>query len=141
MSNWNHLSKEFRFRFSRSRGAGGQHVNKVSTRVELQFDVQQSSLLSDEQKTVLLEKLASRINKEGILQIAVQESRSQRKNRQLAEAKFYTLLKEAFQPENPGNGHKTKIDHRSRLKSKKRQGQIKEMRKKVVFKKENDLFV
>ena len=141
MSNWKHLSKEIRYRFSRSSGAGGQHVNKVSTRVELSFDLEGSELLTEEQKNVLRHAWTKRLTKEGVLNLSSQDSRSQRRNRQKVERKFYDLIEAAFTPTNKGKGHKTKINHRDRLQAKKRQGQTKAMRKKVVIHKENDLFV
>ncbi|MBN4051634.1 aminoacyl-tRNA hydrolase, partial [bacterium AH-315-M05] len=63
---------EFTFKTSRSGGSGGQHVNKVETRVELNFNVHHSTLLNDEQKALILHKFKNRINKEGILQIISQ---------------------------------------------------------------------
>ena len=61
------LIKELKFKAIRSSGSGGQHVNKVASKVELQFHVQNSSLLNEEEKETLLEKLKNRLSKEGIL--------------------------------------------------------------------------
>ncbi len=87
---------ELKFKTSRSGGKGGQNVNKVSTKVELNFDVKGSAMLNDEQKAVIMEKLAHRINKEGVLQIIVQESRSQLANKELAVQRFDALIKACF---------------------------------------------
>ena len=90
------LDSEFSFKTSRSSGSGGQNVNKVSTKVELDFDVVNSMLLSAEQKEVILNKLESRITKDGILQIIVQTERSQLGNKEIAVKKFYELLNKCF---------------------------------------------
>jgi ribosome-associated protein len=90
------LSEEFVFIASRSSGAGGQNVNKVSTKVELRFDVENSVLLSEEEKNMLKEKLANKISKEGILQIVSQAERSQLLNKERCIAKFYALLEKCF---------------------------------------------
>jgi ribosome-associated protein len=81
---------------SRSSGKGGQNVNKLSTKVELHFDYLNSSLLNEEQKALVANKLAGFINKEGILKIVSQEDRSQLLNKQNTIEKFYILLEKAF---------------------------------------------
>ncbi|MFV0375692.1 MAG: alternative ribosome rescue aminoacyl-tRNA hydrolase ArfB [Mangrovibacterium sp.] len=92
------LSSEFEFRTSRSSGPGGQNVNKVNSRVELRFDVSNSALLTDTQKTILLQKLASRLTVEGVLILSSQEDRSQLRNKDLVVARFYELLAKALKP-------------------------------------------
>ncbi|MEM9887434.1 MAG: peptide chain release factor-like protein, partial [Bacteroidota bacterium] len=73
------LTSEISFRTARSSGSGGQHVNKVETKVELLFDIATSDALSEKEKYWLHKNLTQRINKEGILKISVQEKRSQLK--------------------------------------------------------------
>ena len=90
--------KEFQFRFSRSGGAGGQHVNKVSTRVELVFDVNQSPSLNEPQKGLIVSRLKSRIGIDGRLTMSSQESRSQWRNRELVLQKFADVLSKALKP-------------------------------------------
>ena len=90
--------KEFKFQTSRSSGPGGQNVNKVSTRVELRFNVMESQLLTEREKEILQIKLATRISQEGILSIAVQIERSQLRNKQLAIEKFFDLVSKALAP-------------------------------------------
>ena len=71
------FENEFIFNATRSSGPGGQHVNKVSTRIELRFDIGASLLLSEGEKALIRNKLAGRISKEGILLINAQSERSQ----------------------------------------------------------------
>ena len=89
---------EIRFTASRSGGPGGQNVNKVSSKVTLAFDVRNSAALSDEQKRKIMGRLATRINKDGILQIASQKTRSQELNRADVLSRFSQLLRAALTP-------------------------------------------
>ncbi len=86
------FEKEYFFNTSRSSGPGGQHINKTETRVELRFHIDNSELLSDEEKQTIKYKLKNRINAEGYLQIVVQEYRSQFKNKELAILRFFEFL-------------------------------------------------
>ncbi|WP_395803373.1 alternative ribosome rescue aminoacyl-tRNA hydrolase ArfB [Daejeonella sp.] len=90
------ILKELTFKTSRSGGKGGQHVNKVSTKVELNFDLKSTSLFTDEEKVRLFLKLANRINSDGILQIITEEERSQIKNKERSIQKLLILLKTAL---------------------------------------------
>jgi len=92
------FENEFIFNATRSSGPGGQHVNKVSTRIELRFDIDASVLLSDSEKAVIKIKLAGRISKEGILIINAQSERSQYENKAKAIEKFHSLVKKALTP-------------------------------------------
>lgn len=95
------LSSEFQFFTSRSSGPGGQNVNKVNSKVELRFDIYNSSLLSDDQKTTLMLKLASKITSEGIVSVISQRDRSQLVNKEDAIRKFYAFVKKALMPVKP----------------------------------------
>ncbi|WP_291402686.1 alternative ribosome rescue aminoacyl-tRNA hydrolase ArfB [Daejeonella sp.] len=90
------ILKELTFKTSRSGGKGGQHVNKVSTKVELNFDLKSTSLFTEEEKGRLFLKLANRINSDGILQIITEEERSQIKNKERSIQKLLILLKNAL---------------------------------------------
>jgi ribosome-associated protein len=87
---------ELRFRFSTSSGPGGQHANRSATRVTLLFDVAASPSLDEATRSRLLEKLAHRLDKQGVLRIQVQDTRSQKQNRAIANARFMTLLAQAL---------------------------------------------
>ena len=84
---------------SRSGGPGGQNVNKVSTKVTLSFDLNASKSLSEAQKVTIARKLATRISKEGILQVNSQRTRSQELNRADAIERFSELLRQALTPQ------------------------------------------
>src|SRR5499427_1549460 len=92
---------EIRLAASRSSGPGGQNVNKVSSKVTLSFDVRESSALSPEQKQKIMGRLATRINKEGILQVVSQRTRSQELNREDVLERFTELLQDALHRETP----------------------------------------
>ncbi len=90
------LYKELQFKAVRSQGPGGQHVNKVSSKIILFFDIDQSLVLDEQQKELLRCKLSTRISKQNVLQVVCDQSRSQLKNKQLAFLKFVELLESIF---------------------------------------------
>jgi len=95
---YRNFEPELIFSASRSSGPGGQNVNKVSTKMELRFHVMNSLLLSQEEKDLILEKLAKRINQEGELRLVSQSERTQLKNKERVIEKFYDLLSKALLP-------------------------------------------
>lgn len=125
------LSPEFQFLTSRSSGPGGQNVNKVNSKVELRFDIQNSSLLTDDQKEILLSKLASKLTSEGILSVVSQRDRSQLSNKEDAIGKFYLLISKALKPVKPRkNTRPTKGSIERRLTVKRMNAEIKKNRQK-----------
>ena len=93
------LSTEFVFKASLSCGAGGQHVNKVNTKVELRFHVADSQFLSNNQKEIVKVKLAKRINKDGFIVMSAQTERSQLQNKEKVIERFLKLIEKALEPE------------------------------------------
>jgi ribosome-associated protein len=91
------LQKEITYKTSRSGGKGGQNVNKVSSKVELLFSVDNSLLFTDEEKLLLNEKLQSRFNKDGLAQVICDEERSQYLNKEKAVERLIVLLTRALQ--------------------------------------------
>ncbi|MDL5510465.1 alternative ribosome rescue aminoacyl-tRNA hydrolase ArfB [Arenibacter sp. M-2] len=86
------IIQELTFKAVRSSGAGGQHVNKVSSKVELTFDLENSNSLTETEKNRLLKKLSSKLSKENILLMQCEETRSQHKNKELVIKKFLETL-------------------------------------------------
>ncbi len=124
-------SNEIKWRFSRSSGPGGQNVNKIESRVEIIFDLEDSKVLNDYQKEILKRNLKNKLVNNS-LRLAVQEHRNQLLNRQLALIKFSSIIKNALnkpfklrqftQP--------TKASQKKRVEVKKKRGELKKSRKK-----------
>lgn len=89
--------KAVTFKTSRSGGKGGQNVNKVSSKVELIFNLASAGFLSDEERVLIAERLAGRLDQEGNLHVVSQEDRSQLLNKEKTIAKLIALLKSAMQ--------------------------------------------
>lgn len=121
---------ELQFRFSTGGGPGGQHVNKAATRVTLLFDVANSPSLDDETRARLLDGLSTHLDRRGMLQLSVHESRSQWQNRATAVARFQRLLAAALveRPERRPT-RPTRRSREERLEVKKRRSQIKRERR------------
>ena len=122
---------ELRVSFSRSSGAGGQHVNKVSMRVEMRFDVARSSTLSEGQRAMLLKRLVSRLTATGVLVVNSDRHRTQGRNREDCQERLAAILAQALKPP-PPKRRKTRpgrAAQRRRLDAKKRQGEKKSSRR------------
>jgi len=126
------LSAEIQFFSTRSSGPGGQNVNKVNSRVELRFDLKNSQLISEAQKSVLMVKLATKISSEGILSVISQRYRSQLSNKEDAVAKFYQILTKALTPVKPRKKTSpSKSSVEKRLTEKRINAEIKQNRQKI----------
>ena len=113
------IISELKFKFNRSSGPGGQSVNKVETRVVLLFDVMNSNILSDDQKSRISIKVGSRINLQGILSLSCEETRSQIRNKEIVINRFLKLLEAAMRPSKkrkPTFRSKTSVEKRLRQK-------------------------
>jgi len=124
------LISELDFKAVRSSGAGGQHVNKASTKVELTYGINDSVVFGEDQKTRLISNLKSRLTKDNVLLLQCDETRSQHKNKALVTERFLELIKQALKV--PKSRKKTKIPksaQRKRLATKKKIAEKKANRK------------
>jgi len=125
--------RELAFSFVRSRGAGGQHVNKVNTKVVLSFDIAASKSLTEKEKEKISEKLVARISKKGILQVVSSAQRSQFANRQEAIRQFSSLLKSALAKRKKRLKTKIpKISREKRFSLKKHRSEVKKLRNRLT---------
>ncbi|QRM88401.1 aminoacyl-tRNA hydrolase [Lacinutrix sp. WUR7] len=125
------LISELNYKAIRSSGAGGQHVNKVSSKIELTYNLEDSQVFNEEQKERLKSKLYSRLTKENVLILQCGESRSQHKNKQIAIKRFLQIITEGLII--PKKRKPTKIPRAvkiKRLKSKRSNSEKKANRKK-----------
>ncbi len=124
-------SNEIKWRFSRSSGPGGQNVNKIESRVEIIFDLEDSKVLNDYQKEILKRKLKKKLVNNS-LHLAVQEHRSQLLNRQLALMKFSSIIKNALNKtfNLRKSTQPTKASQKKRVEVKKKRGELKKSRQK-----------
>ena len=121
---------ELDYKAVRSSGPGGQHANKTATKVELAFDISNSEALSDYEKRRISKKLSGRINKDGVLKMSSEDSRSQHTNKEIVTQNFLFELREALKKQKPRKKTKpTKASKLKRLKAKKKKSEIKANRK------------
>ncbi len=127
-------SNEIKWRFSRSSGPGGQNVNKIESRVEIIFDLEDSKVLNDYQKEILKRNLRNKLVNDS-LRVAVQEHRNQLLNRQLALIKFSLIIKNALnKPFKLRKSTKpTKASQKKRVEVKKKRGELKKNRQKEKY--------
>jgi len=125
------ILKELQFKAVRSSGAGGQHVNKVSSKVELSFDIPNSVAISENEKELLLKNLSTRLTKEGILQLSSDESRSQHTNKEKGLKRFFELIEKGLiVPKKRKPIKMSKAQKLKRLDEKQKQAFKKNLRKK-----------
>ena len=123
---------ELTYRASRSGGPGGQHVNTSSTRVEVTFDVGRSPSLDEAQRSLILERLANRINSEGELLLVEGGSRSQHQNKEAVTERLVELLREALVVQKPRKKTRPpRAAKEERLETKKRRSEVKRLRGRV----------
>ena len=125
------LIKELSFKTARSSGAGGQHVNKVSSKVILSFNLENSEGLNAREKRLLKNSLASRLTTEGILNLSCEESKSQHQNKDIVVKRFLSILKKGLiVPKKRIATKPTTASKKRNLDEKKRRGQTKALRNK-----------
>ena len=122
--------RELQFKAVRSSGAGGQHVNKTSSKVEVQFNIASSEGFTEAEKDRLLSKLGSRLTSEDILILQCGESRSQHRNKAIVIQRLLSLLEENLKvPKKRKKSKPSKSAIEKRLKAKKQQALKKANRK------------
>ena len=124
-------SNEIKWRFSRSSGPGGQNVNKIESRVEIIFNLEDSKVLNDYQKEILKRNLKTKLVNNS-LRLAVQEHRNQLLNRQLALIRFSSIIKNALNKpiKLRKSTQPTKASQKTRVDVKKKRGELKKSRQK-----------
>ncbi|MEM1358574.1 MAG: alternative ribosome rescue aminoacyl-tRNA hydrolase ArfB [Bacteroidota bacterium] len=129
--NWQTLLEELTFRTSRSSGAGGQHVNKTESKVEIIFDLKGSQAFSRREKLQLKHHLGPRLSTTGIISVVDQSSRSQHANRKSAVQRLRKLLDRSNRPiPRPHRGKAFVANKRKRLENKKQRSELKASRRK-----------
>lgn len=125
------LTPELQLTASRSSGPGGQNVNKVNSKITLRFDIRNSVLLTNEEKEILLRKLATRLSADGVLILTAQDKRSQLQNRDEVLIKLDQVLIKAFQQKKARKATKpSKSANRQRIQKKKQHSEKKKWRQK-----------
>lgn len=126
------FSNEINYTASQSGGPGGQNVNKVNTKITLRFDIGKSTLLNEDEKQRLRDKLSNKISNEDILIITSESKRSQLKNKEEATKKFYSSLNKALAKKKKRKATKpTRAAKQKRLKEKRVQAEKKQLRQKI----------
>lgn len=125
------ILKELKFKAVRSSGAGGQHVNKVSSKIELTFDLKNSSGFTDEEKELLSNNLKTKLTKENLILLNCAESRSQHKNKEIVIERFLKIIVNGLKiPKKRKATKPSKSSIKKRLEKKKKQAYKKALRNK-----------
>jgi ribosome-associated protein len=132
--NTTEIIKELNFKATKSSGAGGQHVNKTSSKIELTFDLENTLSLSENEKELLKAKLSSKLTKENVLILFCEETRSQHRNKDIAIKRFLGVLKtNLMRPKRRRITRPSKGAMTRRVETKKRTSFKKALRKKPKF--------
>ncbi|RDI04612.1 alternative ribosome rescue aminoacyl-tRNA hydrolase ArfB [Flavobacterium sp. AG291] len=126
--------QELDYKAVRSSGAGGQNVNKVSSKVVLSFNLTASNALTDEEKTLASVRLASKLTNEGVLILQCDEDRSQLRNKDIVTKRFLAVMENALKEDKPRKP--TKIPRsviKKRIEGKRRQAEKKQSRRRPDF--------
>jgi ribosome-associated protein len=124
---------ELTVRASRSSGAGGQHVNKTSSRIEVEWSVAQSPSRTDEARASLFKRLASRLSENGIIRVVASDTRSQLRNREAAEKRLAeTIAKALIVPKKRKPTRRPRSADEARLTEKKKQSERKRERRRPI---------
>ncbi|MFC1466123.1 MAG: alternative ribosome rescue aminoacyl-tRNA hydrolase ArfB [Candidatus Brachytrichaceae bacterium NZ_4S206] len=125
---------ELVYRFSRASGAGGQHVNKTETAVELLFDLTHTPSLDDAQRKQAMTRLAQYLDDEGVLHLESRSERSQRRNREEVTRRFVQLLRQALTPvKRRRKTRPPRYSREARLRQKRRTSELKQQRRAPVL--------
>ena len=124
---------ELEIRASRSSGAGGQHVNKTSSRIEISWNIAKSGAVTDEQRARLLQKLSSRLSEDGAIRVVASDTRSQLRNREAAEQRLAeTIAKALVVPRKRKPTKRPRAADEARLVEKKKHSERKRERKRPI---------
>ena len=124
------LLKEVKYKTSRSSGPGGQHVNKTESRVELQWNIEESAFLTENQKLLIKQRLRSRLTDSGVLILASEKSRSQFQNTEDVTERFLNLIRKSMEPVKRRKPTRpTKASKERRIQGKKKRGEVKKQRR------------
>lgn len=129
--NWEILHSEFKFKAIRSSGPGGQHANKVASKVQLMFGLENSEAFTEEEKELLIKNLKTKLTKENVLIISSAETRSQHKNKEIVIDKLQQIIIEGLKVPIKRKATKpSKVSIKKRLEKKKKQAFKKAIRRK-----------
>lgn len=129
--NWDQITREVQLRTARSGGSGGQHVNKVETKVELIFEPAASLGLTEREKELLQARLEDQLLADGTLRVTCQSERSQLRNRKQAFAKLQHQLEQALAKRKKRKGHRERINQQARRREKEQRSEVKSLRRRI----------
>jgi ribosome-associated protein len=121
---------ELDLRAAKASGPGGQSVNTTDSKIELRWDVRSSTALNETQRARVLDRLGSRLTKDGVLILHGREHKSQHRNREAVLARFRAIVGEALEPPRTRRSTRpTRASKERRIDAKKRRGRTKQLRR------------